>query len=112
MSVSRNVYLGNLPEDVSEDELREDLSKFGPIDTVKIVREKALLRRMNHIAGDITRHAFDGVHNVEEYLDDYEKKVFSVSDIQFSMCFSSMQDILVSMMKAIEEAASKVSAVT
>ncbi|KAJ4983205.1 RNA recognition domain-containing protein [Stagonosporopsis vannaccii] len=39
---SRNVYLGNLPEDVSEDELREDLSKFGPIDTVKIVREKAI----------------------------------------------------------------------
>jgi RNA recognition motif-containing protein len=39
---SRNVYLGNLPEDVSEEELREDLSKFGPIDTVKIVREKAI----------------------------------------------------------------------
>jgi len=39
---SRNVYLGNLTEDVTEDELREDLSKFGPIDTVKIVREKAI----------------------------------------------------------------------
>jgi len=39
---SRNVYLGNLPEEVSEDELREDLGKFGPIDTVKIVREKAI----------------------------------------------------------------------
>lgn len=39
---SRNVYLGNLPEETSEDELREDLSKFGPIDTVKIVKEKAI----------------------------------------------------------------------
>ena len=39
---SRNVYLGNIPEETSEDELREDLSKFGPIDTVKIVREKAI----------------------------------------------------------------------
>jgi RNA recognition motif-containing protein len=39
---SRNVYLGNLPEDVSEEELRDDLGKFGPIDTVKIVREKAI----------------------------------------------------------------------
>jgi RNA recognition motif-containing protein len=39
---SRNVYLGNLPDDISEDELREDLGKFGPIDTVKIVREKAI----------------------------------------------------------------------
>ena len=39
---SRNVYLGNLPEEVSETELREDLGKFGPIDTVKIVREKSI----------------------------------------------------------------------
>ncbi|MCJ1411815.1 hypothetical protein MMC19_005907 [Ptychographa xylographoides] len=39
---SRNVYLGNLPEEVSELELREDLGKFGPIDTVKIVREKSI----------------------------------------------------------------------
>jgi RNA recognition motif-containing protein len=39
---SRNVYLGNLEENVTEDELRDDLSKFGPIDTVKIVREKAI----------------------------------------------------------------------
>jgi RNA recognition motif-containing protein len=39
---SRNVYLGNLPEETTEDELREDLSKFGPIDTVKLVREKSI----------------------------------------------------------------------
>ena len=39
---SRNVYLGNLPEDVTEADLREDLGKFGPIDTIKIVREKAI----------------------------------------------------------------------
>ena len=39
---SRNVYLGNLPETVTEAELRDDLGKFGSIDTVKIVREKAI----------------------------------------------------------------------
>ncbi|KAF1822035.1 RNA-binding domain-containing protein, partial [Dissoconium aciculare CBS 342.82] len=39
---SRNVYLGNLPEETTEEDLREELSKFGPIDTVKIVREKAI----------------------------------------------------------------------
>ena len=37
---SRNVYLGNLPEEVTEGEIREDLGKFGSIDTVKLVREK------------------------------------------------------------------------
>lgn len=41
-SASRNVYLGNIPETTTEQELREELSKFGPIDTVKIVREKAI----------------------------------------------------------------------
>ncbi|CAJ0542001.1 Ff.00g083320.m01.CDS01 [Fusarium sp. VM40] len=39
---SRNVYLGNLPEEVLEEELREDLGKFGAIDTIKIVREKSI----------------------------------------------------------------------
>lgn len=39
---SRNVYLGNLPENITDLELREDLGKFGPIDTVKLVREKAI----------------------------------------------------------------------
>jgi len=37
---SRNVYLGNLAAEVTEDEIREDLSKYGPIDTIKLVREK------------------------------------------------------------------------
>ena len=37
---SRNVYLGNLPDEVTEDEVRDDLGKFGAIDTVKLVREK------------------------------------------------------------------------
>ena len=39
---SRNVYLGNLPETITEPELLEDLGKFGPIDTIKIVKEKAI----------------------------------------------------------------------
>ncbi len=39
---SRNVYLGNLPEEVTDDEIREDLGKFGAIDTVKLVREKGI----------------------------------------------------------------------
>jgi RNA recognition motif-containing protein len=39
---SRNVYLGNLPEEVTEEEIREDLGKFGPIDTIKLVREKSI----------------------------------------------------------------------
>ncbi|CAG8568139.1 2771_t:CDS:1 [Diversispora eburnea] len=39
-SATRNVYLGNLDESITEATLREDLSKYGPIEHVKIVREK------------------------------------------------------------------------
>ena len=39
---SRNVYLGNLPAEITEEELREDLSKYGAIDIVKLVREKSI----------------------------------------------------------------------
>ncbi len=78
----------------------------------KIVREKALLRRMIEIAGEITRDAFEGVDDVEAFLDDSEKKVFSVSDVQANKGFAPMRDILVSNMHAIEEAASRGTAVT
>ncbi|PWN46664.1 hypothetical protein IE53DRAFT_322548 [Violaceomyces palustris] len=37
---TRNVYLGQLDEDVTEQTLRDDLARFGPIDQVKIVRDK------------------------------------------------------------------------
>lgn len=37
---SRNVYLGGLEEGMSEEQLRDDLSRFGLIDQVKIVRDK------------------------------------------------------------------------
>ncbi|KAK9718116.1 hypothetical protein K7432_005719 [Basidiobolus ranarum] len=37
---TRNVYLGSLEGSTTEESIREDLSIFGPIDTVKIIREK------------------------------------------------------------------------
>lgn len=37
---TRNVFLGNLDENTNEQDLRNELSKYGPIDQVKIVRDK------------------------------------------------------------------------
>lgn len=39
-NASRNVYLGGLDEEMTEEQLRDDLSRFGLIDQVKIVRDK------------------------------------------------------------------------
>ncbi|ODV88552.1 hypothetical protein CANCADRAFT_17488, partial [Tortispora caseinolytica NRRL Y-17796] len=37
---TRNVYLGNLPADITSEEIESDLSKFGPIDAIKRLPEK------------------------------------------------------------------------
>ena len=39
-NASRNVYLGGLDDGTTEEQLRDDLSRFGLIDQVKIVRDK------------------------------------------------------------------------
>ncbi|KAF8511544.1 hypothetical protein JB92DRAFT_2725559 [Gautieria morchelliformis] len=39
-NASRNVYLGGLDDGMTEEQLRDDLSRFGLIDQVKIVRDK------------------------------------------------------------------------
>ena len=39
-NASRNVYVGGLDEALTEEQLRDDLSRFGLIDQVKIVRDK------------------------------------------------------------------------
>jgi RNA recognition motif-containing protein len=39
-AATRNVYVGSLDSALTEQELRDDLGRFGPIDQVKIVRDK------------------------------------------------------------------------
>lgn len=39
-NASRNVYIGGIDDNTTEDSLAKDLSKFGPIDQIKIVRDK------------------------------------------------------------------------
>lgn len=38
-NASRNVYIGGIEEDVTEDSLRNDLSRFGEIEQIKIMRD-------------------------------------------------------------------------
>lgn len=39
-NATRTVYIGNLPEDITKEQLSQDLSKFGPIDTINLIPEK------------------------------------------------------------------------
>ena len=73
----------------------------------RIVRDKALLRRMIQAASEIAADAYEGVENTEEYFDEAERKILSISDSKLTKSFSSMQEILVENMHSIEELAQK-----
>lgn len=78
----------------------------------KIIREKALVRRMIEVAGEINEAAFDGVENVEEFLDSAEQKVFAVSDTNLRKSVESAREILLKNMQVIEERMAKKAAIT
>lgn len=73
----------------------------------RIVRDKAILRRMIDATGEISGEAFDGVENTEAFLDEAERKILGVADTRLTKAFSSMQEILVQNMHTIEELAQK-----
>ena len=78
----------------------------------RIVRDKALLRRMIETCGEIAGEAFEGIENMEAFLDEAERRVFSVSDTKTSKSLTSMSEILVENMHMIEELSQKNEAVT
>jgi len=78
----------------------------------KIVREKALLRRMIEVTGEIQGDAFDGTTDIEAFLDESERKVFSVSDVKMNRSFASMQEILIENMHTIEDLAQRSEEIT
>lgn len=69
----------------------------------RIVRDKAILRRMIQVTSDIASQAYDGVEDTEAFLDDAEREVYLVSDTKATKSFLSMQEILVENMHSIEE---------
>jgi replicative DNA helicase len=73
----------------------------------RIVRDKALLRRVIGTTAEISSEAFDGVEDTEAFLDETERKIFSISDAKVNKQFSSMSDILIGAMHTIEEMSNK-----
>jgi replicative DNA helicase len=73
----------------------------------RIVRDKAVVRRMIQTTAEIAAEAYDGVEDTEAFLDEAERRVFSISDSKLTKSFSSMQEILVENMHSIEELAQK-----
>lgn len=69
----------------------------------RIVRDKALLRRVIDTASEIMSEAFDGIQDTEAFLDDTERRMLAVADSQQTKAFASMHEILTQNIHSIEE---------
>lgn len=78
----------------------------------RIIKDKAMIRRMIQASTQITQEAFENIEDVEAFLDSAERRIFEVSNVKSSKTFSTLREILVQNMHDIEAAASRGSAVT
>ena len=77
----------------------------------RIVRDKALLRRVIETSAEISAEAYEGIENTEVFMDDVERRILGVADTHMTKSFTSMQEILVANMTAIEELSARKSEV-
>jgi RNA recognition motif-containing protein len=63
---SRNVYIGNIDESITEEKLKHDFSEYGDIELVNTLKEKnCAFVNFTSIAGAV--RAIDGIRSKEEY---------------------------------------------
>ncbi|HYV85876.1 MAG TPA: replicative DNA helicase [Patescibacteria group bacterium] len=68
----------------------------------KIVREKAVLRRLIDAGGEIVKTAYEGSRDVDEILDQSERLVFEIAQDQMRTGFLPMRAIADQSLKTIE----------
>jgi replicative DNA helicase len=68
----------------------------------KIVKEKALLRRLIEVSTEIVGEAFGGGHTADELLDLAEQKIFQVAQQRTNEGFSRIKELLWPTMERIE----------
>ena len=78
----------------------------------KMVREKALLRNLMHIATEIVEKGYEVDANVDNYIDEAEKMIFQISERKYKPSFFSIKDLVMENMKVIERLSEKKQAVT
>ena len=70
----------------------------------RIVKEKAILRRTIAVAQEIAATAFQGVGEVDDFLDRTEQAIFSIAEEKIKPSFFSMADMAKEAMREIEKA--------
>lgn len=88
-------YLAELPEKVPT---TANVDKY-----IKIVEEKSTLRSLIKTANELITLGYDPTQEVEELMDNAEKKIFGVMQSRAQKTYSSMKDILVDTFVELEE---------
>jgi replicative DNA helicase len=78
----------------------------------KIVREKALLRRLIEVSTSVVSEAFEGRRMAAELLDDAEAKIFQIGEAQNASNFTRIKELLWPAMERIEAQSRSGNAVT
>lgn len=68
----------------------------------RIVREKALLRRIISASTEIVTKGYEGVESAEEFIDLAEQKIFQVSQDRAKKSFYALKDIIKDTFETIE----------
>lgn len=70
----------------------------------RIVREKAMLRRLIHVAGDIVEKSYSEKLESEQVLDHAEQTIFEVAKYRQSNQYASLREVLNKNIDSIQEA--------
>ncbi|MEE8575528.1 MAG: replicative DNA helicase, partial [Thermodesulfobacteriota bacterium] len=78
----------------------------------RIVKEKALLRRIITASAEISRLGYEEVDSVEDYIDDAERMIFEVSQERTKKSVFALKDIIKSAFETIEKLSEKKTHIT
>jgi len=81
-------------------------------DYARLVKEKAILRRMIAVAQQITTSAFQGVGEVDDFLDRTEQAIFSIAEEKIKPSYYSMAEMGKEAMREIEKLYEKKAMIT
>jgi replicative DNA helicase len=69
----------------------------------RMVKEKAILRQAIAVAQEIATSAYQGVANVDDFLDQTEQSIFAIAENRIRVSYHSMAEMAKESMKIIEE---------
>ena len=78
----------------------------------RIVKDKAILRRLSEIATDIVTQTTDGTGSVEQMLEDAEASIFRLSEGRLGKSFTKVEEVIEASIQQIETLFERKEAIT